>query len=255
MSLVDRYAYGAKTRTVDPSHKVALAALVIALCLVLDKPAVGLVAALGMGALAVFWAGIPFRVFTGMLTAEGAFLLMSVAGVALSINTSFPASRWGFALGSWWVGTTEGSFAVAAHLATRALGSAAAMNFLALTTPLVDILEVMRRLRSPALLMDLMTVVYRFVFTLMDCLARMHTAQESRLGYASFHRGMASAGLLAGGLFMDACRRTQRLQTALESRGYDGALYVLPISYRRDPNLYWAGSLLLGSLLFAWRLP
>ncbi|MCL4533580.1 MAG: cobalt ECF transporter T component CbiQ [Bacteroidetes bacterium] len=252
--MIDRYAYATKTRMVDPAHKAALAVSVMVLCLALDKPAVGLLAALGMWGMASCWAAIPFRVFAGVLMAEAAFLLMATVGVAISVGTAYSRSMWGFAAGPWWVGTDRASLELAAHLVTRALGSASALNFLALTTPLVDLLEVMRRLRLPPLLTDVMMVVYRFTFTLLESLVRMHTAQESRLGYVNFQRGMVSAGLLAGGLFVDSCRRTSRLQTALESRGHRGELRVLSIHYRSDPRLYWAGAILLGSLFFAWSL-
>jgi len=239
---------------VDPAQKAGLAALVMVLCLVSDKPTVGLAAVFGMCGLATFWAAIPLRVFCGVLVAEAAFLLMTVGGVAVSIGASPSVGTWAFAVGPCWVGTSPSSLALAWRLATRALGSAAAMNFLALTTPLGDLLEVMRGLRLPVLLIDLMTVVYRFVFTLMDSLVRMHTAQESRLGYASFQRGMVSAGLLAGGLFVDACRRTRRLQTALESRGCSRDLRVLPITYRRDSGLYRVEAVLLCGLVMIWSL-
>ena len=73
------------------------------------------------------------------------------------------------------------------------------MNFLTLTTPLVDLVDLWRRWRIPALLIDLMTVIYRFIFVLIDIAGRMRMAQESRLGYnTSFYRAMNSAGLLAG---------------------------------------------------------
>ncbi|HEX9016029.1 MAG TPA: cobalt ECF transporter T component CbiQ [Chloroflexota bacterium] len=255
MRLIDQYAYSTRSRMVDPAHKLVLSLSVIVLCLVLDRPLVGFVAALGMWILANRWAGTPARVFGGVLAAEAMFLVTAVVGVAISVGAAPPAgSWWGTMVGPWWVGTTQSSVDLAARLVARALGGAAAMNFLALTTPLVDLMEVMRRLRVPPVLVDLMVVMYRFTFTLLDSLARMHTAQESRLGYASFQRGMVSAGLLAGGLFADACRRTARVQTALESRCYDVDLRVLPLTYRRDLTLLVAGTALVAAQLVVWRL-
>ncbi len=253
MQRIDIYGYTPNIRTVEPAHKVVLALSVVLLCLLLDKPAVGLVAALGMWGLASGWAAVPIRVFGGMLMAESVFLLMAVAGVAVNLGMAPGPGGWGFVMGPWWVGTSHASLDLAWRLAARSLGSAAAMNFLAFTTPLADLLEVMRRLRLPALLIELMALVYRFLFVLLGSLARMRTAQECRLGYSSFRRGMASAGLLAGGLLLDSARRTQRLQMALDSRG-GGNLRVLPIPYRYDPRLWAAGTTLLGILLLVWRL-
>src|SRR5512133_338774 len=156
MQLIDRYAYTTRIRMVDPAHKLVLAVSVIVLCLVLDKPLVGLMAALGMWGLASCWAAIPPRVFGGVLAAEATFLLMAVAGVAVSVGSApSSASPWGLAVGPWWVGTSQATLDLASRLVARALGGAAAMNFLALTTPLVDIMEVLRRLQLPPLLIDL----------------------------------------------------------------------------------------------------
>jgi cobalt/nickel transport system permease protein len=66
---------------------------------------------------------------------------------------------------------------------------------------------------------------------------------------------LRSAGLLGSQLFLDAYRRSQRLQMALESRGLAGSLRVLPLAYRRDRRARWFGAALAASLLLAgaWR--
>ncbi|NJN84172.1 MAG: hypothetical protein HC802_19110 [Caldilineaceae bacterium] len=69
------------------------------------------------------------------------------------------------------------------------------------------------------------------------------TAQESRLGFRNRHTMLRSAGLLGSQLFIDAYRRSQRVQIALDSRGFDGTLRVLPSEYIADRDGYgcWAG--------------
>lgn len=255
MHLIDRYAYTSRIRRIDPAQKTALAVLVIVLCLLLNRPAVGLVAVGWMVALTVLWAGVPGQVIGRVLLAEGLFLGLAVMGVALSISPALPPPPFhGVQVGPLWVGTSPVSLALAALLVSRALGCAAAMNFLALTTPLVDIVELLRRLRVPVVLIDLMSVMYRFVFVLLESMQRMHTAQQSRLGYATRRAAMRSSGLLASRLFVDAYQRSARMQTALESRGYIGDLRVLPLAYRHDGRVYWLGAATASSLLLVWGL-
>jgi cobalt/nickel transport system permease protein len=252
--IIDRYAYSNRIRTVDPAHKVGLALVVLVLCLVLNEPLVGFLAVAWMWGLATLLAGLPVAVFGRILVAEATFLVLTTVGVAININTSSPVTAdWIWRVGPFWVSTSIESLDLALHLVTRALGGAAAMNFIALTTPLVDIVELCRRLGVPALLIDVMTVMYRFIFVLLDSLDRMRKAQESRLGYGSFRRSIQSAGLLASRLFIDAFQRSRDLQTALESRGYERELRVLPSSYRRDPALLLAALLVFASQLLAWR--
>ncbi|MFP4440580.1 MAG: cobalt ECF transporter T component CbiQ [Chloroflexaceae bacterium] len=256
MHLIDRYAYTSRIRRIDPAQKAALSGLVIVLCLMLDQPAVGLLAVIWMAALAVVWAGVPGLVIGRVLLAEGVFLVLAVVGVALSFSTVPPPPAFqGIQVGPLWVSTSASALGLAALLVSRALGCAAAMNFLALTTPLVDIVELLRRLRVPPVLIDLMSVMYRFVFVLLESMQRMHTAQQSRLGYATRRAAMRSSGLLASRLFIDAYQRSTRMQTALESRGYSGDLRVLSPAYRHDARVYWLGAAVMGSLLLAWWLP
>jgi cobalt/nickel transport system permease protein len=255
MHLIDQYAYNSRIRRIDPAQKAALVGLVIVLCLLLDHPAVGLVAVVWMGGLAVAWAGVPGRIIGRVLLAEGLFLALAVVGVALSFSTApLPAPFESIQIGPLWVGTSASSLALAALLVSRALGCAAAMNFLALSTPLVDIVELLRRLRVPVVLIDLASVMYRFVFVLLESMQRMYTAQQSRLGYATRRAAMRSSGLLASRLFVDAYQRSSRMQTALESRGYTNDLRVLPLEYRHDRRVYWLGAAVASSLLLVWGL-
>ncbi len=253
MQIIDRYAYTNRIRSVDPAHKAGLAMVVLLLCLALNEPVVGLLAVAWMWGLATLLAGLPFEVFGRILLAEAAFLLLTTVGVAVSINTRAPtAGDWIWRVGPLWVSSSMEALALAFRLITRTLGGTAAMNFLALTTPLVDIVDLFRRLGVPPLLIDLMTVMYRFIFILLESLERMQAAQESRLGYGSFRRGIRSAGLLASRLFIDAYQRSQQLQTALESRGYERELRVLPSRYRRDPTMMLASVAVVASQFLAW---
>ncbi len=76
MRIIDRYAYNNHIRTVEPGYKAGLALTVILLCLLLNKPQVGLVAAGGMFLLAVGLAGIPARTFGRILFAEKPALMI-----------------------------------------------------------------------------------------------------------------------------------------------------------------------------------
>jgi cobalt/nickel transport system permease protein len=253
MHLIDRYAYANRIRRVDPAQKAGLAGLVILLCLLLSRPAVGLLAVGWMWGLTVGWAGHSWRLFGQVLLAEGLFLVLAVVGVALSLSlTPPPDQAWVGHVGPLWVSSSPPALETALLLVTRALGSAAAMNFLALTTPLVDLIDLLRRLRVPPLVIDLMTLIYRYIFTLLESLQRMYTAQDARLGYGGWRQRMRSAGLLASRLFVEAYGRSQRLQTALESRGYTGDLRVLPVNYRRDRWVWWFGTGIVFSMLLAW---
>ncbi|MCB0213372.1 MAG: cobalt ECF transporter T component CbiQ [Anaerolineae bacterium] len=252
MHIIDCYAYSNKIRAVDPAQKAGLAITVLLLCLLLNRPLVSLLAVVWMWGLAVWQAGLPPFVFGRVLLAELFFLMLATVAVALSVSTRAPTDpeAWLLSLGPVWISSTPAALYNAINLVLRALGAASAMNFLALTTPLVDLVELMRRLRLSPILIDLMTVMYRFIFVLLESLNRMYAAQESRLGYSSYRRSMVSAGLLGSQLFIDTYRRSRRLQTALDARGYIGGdLRVLPTTYYTNRPLFAVSTVAILSLL------
>jgi cobalt/nickel transport system permease protein len=257
MQTIDQYAYGNHLRLVDPLHKALLAGVTLVLCLALNTIAVGVIAIVWMFCLAVWVARIPARVFMGVLLAEGAFMVLTTVGVAISLTLKDPTgiAQWGWRLGPLWISTSSERIHLAITLVARALGCASAMNFLSLTTPLVDLIDAGRRLHLPPVLIDIMTIIYRYIFVLLESLERMRTAQESRLGYANFRRGISSAALLTTRLFIETYQRSKRLQTALESRGYVNDLRVLPLTYERDWRLVLIGFGIVASLILVkWGL-
>ncbi len=257
MHIIDLYAYSNRIRRVDPAHKFGLTLLVILLCLLLNEPLVGLLAVVWMMVLAVRLAGLSPRTFGRVLLAEATFLALTTIGVALSVSLADPrgVTPWAVNLGPLWLSTSPQAIVTGLNILLRALGAAAAMNFLALTTPLVDLVELFRRWRVPPEIIDLMTLIYRFIFVLLESLDRMQMAQASRLGYqAPYLQAMNNAALLGSRLFIDAFQRSRRLQLALESRGFSGDLRVLPAVYTADPRLTRAAALIVITLGLTWLL-
>lgn len=253
MHTIDRYAYNNRIRFVNPASKAALAGATILLVLLLDRPLVSVVALLWMLGLMIWAAGISPLIIGRLLLAEGVFLALTVIGVAISVSWNQPDESlyWASHIGPLWLSTSSASLQQASTLVLRALAGVSAMNFLALTTPLVDLIGLLRCLRTPELLLDLMMILYRFIFVLFETFSRIYTAQESRLGYRNRRTTMRSASLLGSQLFIDAFRRSRRLQIALDSRGYDGVLNVLPARYTEDQRWNWLLSGLILSLILA----
>ena len=255
MSIIDRHAYANALRYVDPAQKASLTLLVIALCLALNSPWVSLAAIGWMVALSVGVAALPAWVVFRFLAAEATFLLLTSVGILVSVTLIEPLGReWSLQLGAIWLSTSRESLAQAAVVLLRALGAAAAMNFLALTTPLTDLIALLRRLHMPLLLIDLMTLMYRFIFALLERAAGIYLAQDSRLGYSSPRRMMASAAQLGSMLFVDVYRRSERLQIALDSRGYQGDLRVLSTTYHPDGRWRWFPPAVAATLLLVYAL-
>ena len=133
-----------------------------------------------------------------------------------------------------------------------ALGAVGAMYFLALNTPMTDVTMALERLHVPHLMVELMELIYRFIFVLTETASRIRLAQESRLGYQGLRRSLSSLGTLASMVFLRAWRKADRVYTALESRGYSGSLVTLSGDYARGAWLYPLTAAVAAVQLAAW---
>ena len=223
MRRIDSFAYGNRIRRIDPAFKAGFSLLMILTCLIADRLPVSVGVLLLVLSCSVFLAGLPLRPTLKILAGESAFLFFSVLSIAVSISRS-PANEFRLIL-------TRDSALAALNLLTRTIGCMSAMNFLSMTTPMTDLIDLMRRLRFPEIIIDLMTLIYRSVFTLLDCLERMIAAKEARLGFRSFRTSFRSVGEIAANLFLETYRKSRKMQLSLESRCWDGPFRVIPQTY------------------------
>ena len=228
----DRYAYQSRLRRVSPLPKLALAAVALVVCLCCDSVWVGLVTVLVMGVLITALGGLPATVYLHFLKVPLAFLV--IGGITILIH-SYPAGTTVVAalpVGERLWGFTAHDLYQAARLFCKALGAVGCMYFLSLNTPITDLTMALEKLHVPHLLVELMELIYRFIFVLAETASNIRTAQDSRLGYQGFRRSVSSLGMLSSMVFLRAWRKAERIYTALESRGYTGSLTTLTDAYR-----------------------
>lgn len=248
MDLIDRYAHSNAIRCLDPAHKGALALLAMGLCLTLDSPLVGAVSIAWMLGLSVLWARVPAHVVGRVMLGQGLFLAASSAGVAVSVAAGAPGEgSWAIQAGPLWLSSSPAALAAALGLAARALGCAAALSFLILSTPLLDLIELLRRLRAPEALIDLMTLTYRAIFVLLESLGGALGARGAAGGAGGKRGALGSAAQLASQLLVDTIRRSRRLQLSAERPGSA----ELPISYSRGACAWWLGAAMATTMLLA----
>ena len=97
-----------------------------------------------------------------------------------------------------------------------------------------DILDVLKKLHCPKLLIELMLLIYRFIFVLLHTASSISMAQECRLGNKDYKTALSSFGKLGSVLMIRAMSRSNRLYDAMEARCYDGEIRVL--SETRPPK-------------------
>jgi cobalt/nickel transport system permease protein len=95
-----------------------------------------------------------------------------------------------------------------------------AMVLLANTTPFAGILDVLRSLRVPPLLVTVLALMYRYVFLLIDQSERMARARRSRTFAPGRGGRWKTAAGIVGQLFIRSTERAERIYAAMSARGW-----------------------------------
>lgn len=237
MISIDTYAYRSKLKLKDPLQKLVFALMTLSVSLWAKHGLISVMVIFIMGGITVLKGGTPLRYFIKLLLVPMSFLLIGVFTVAVNMSEKPEGFLAAISVAGTWIGFSHTGLQDALQLFLRALGAVSCLYFLSLTTPMVDLLAALRRLGAPKILVELMGLVYRFIFVLLETAETIYNAQSCRLGYSSLSTGYRSLGSLASMLFIRSYKRSDELYTALEARGYEGELNVLAQTYEN----HWSG--------------
>lgn len=255
---IDRYAYASKLHSTDPMEKLFFAALTMVVCLGADYIPVSIAVISVMAYTTVVVGKVPAKVFLKLMLIPMSFLILGVVTIALGASKNADMFAFSVHIKGYYIGVLSSGIYTAAGLFFKALGAVSCLYYLSLNTPIVDILSALRRLRCPELIIELMSLIYRFIFVLLETAMTMFTAQNARLGYYSLRGSYRSLGSLVSTLFIRAYKRSEDLYTSLEARGYEGKLNVLEEPYRKrkfDYAVYTAvnAGFVIIKLCFRWK--
>ncbi|NTW05764.1 MAG: cobalt ECF transporter T component CbiQ [Peptococcaceae bacterium] len=231
MLQIDSYAYSSKLSRVHPGEKLAAALSGMLICLLATNPASAIAVIVIMIFLTTGRAGIPWSSYIKLAGFPLLFILFSAITTALSFTGNSEELILALHIKGVFIGFAKKDILMAAHLLVKSTGATLSLLFLALTTSITDIAMTMRKAGFPGLLLELMELVYRFIFVFMETGSKIFVSQSSRLGYRNLFVSCTSIGKLAGSLFINSYLHSQSLYTALLARGYNGEIKVLEIKY------------------------
>jgi len=237
---IDRYAYASKFKRTDPMQKFTFAIITLGVCLWADLPIISVCVFIIMSWVTVCKGGTPLPFFIKLLLLPMSFLIIGVLSIAVNVSKNSDIFLIFIPIDSFYIGVSKYGLFQASQLFLKVMGSVACLYFLSLSTPMIDLLSVLSKLKVPKLVVEIMGLIYRFVFILIEAADTMYTAQKSRLGYENIASAYRSLGALASQLFIRAYKRADELYTALEARGYDGELNVLEETLDKSRKMYIA---------------
>ena len=230
--LIDVLTQVSRLNRVNPMLKFCTILVLIFLSITSQSPLVGLILTLLSPVLVVGVGGLMLREYIRLLALPLAFLLLS--GLALLFEVSAQHTGvLGFRVFGVWLCVNEATQIRTALVMARAFGAVSCLYMLNLTTPMMEIIGVLRRLRCPGVLSDLMYLIYRYIFILLSMHYSMKDAAQSRLGYVNYRTSLRTTAMLYSGLLSRSYRQAGINFDAMESRCYDTRILFL----EREPKV------------------
>ncbi len=202
----------------NPWEKVLFGGGFLIVTLLVPPTPGAILIALIVSAAAIAGARIPVSSWLTVLSIPVSFAILTALGILIQIGG--PVS--GFSVAFDW-----SNLPLAIGLLLRSTAAICCLAFIGWTTPLMELIPVFGRMGVPNVLIDLALMIYHFLFVTATTLREMRRAQSWRLGRADYRSRMRALSMLASGLFVRCIERFRRLENGIESRGYEGRLWVL----------------------------
>lgn len=251
---IDSLACQNRLRGLPPSHKFAFAAFLFILGYITPPPW-QISIAIWLSVWIVVYAGIPYQTYCQLQGIPLSFWLLSWPALVLSGGlranwADFGADVWwGIPLGEVYLYLSRQGMAQGIEVLTRSLALSSSMYFILLTIPLSQVLRLLQGMGCPRLLLELLSLMYRFIFLLTDTVLELLNAQQARLGYANWKTAMRSLALVVSQLLRRTLDNYRQISLGLASRGFQGELRFWHSSRHRPSWRYGieagAGCLLL----------
>lgn len=226
MFTIDKLAYTSKIRDIKPSIKVIFSLAYLIICIYANSIFLSIFLMFIMMCLTVNYSQVSFYRYIRALFVPTTFLLFSIVVIAIDFNIKSMGEN-EIDLGLFYVVIDSYNIRKAMTLFFVALGSISCWYFIIMTTTLMDIIYLIKRVRVPQIIIEIIILMYKFIFSLMEINKKVMIAQESRLGTFGFRGKVSAFANSASLMLVRGIAQSNRLYSSMEARCYNGEIRVL----------------------------
>nr|WP_243735220.1 cobalt ECF transporter T component CbiQ [Paenibacillus turpanensis] len=189
----------------------------------------------------VRYGGVSLRSYALLLVPPCLFYAVSLPALLLeaapaeevtdAVRTLAAVGPWN----GWTVYVSEEGAQRAWSLFFRIAACGSCLLFVVVSTPVSELFQVMKKLGMPSLVLEIMQIMYRFLFLLTDTAEQLLIAQRARGGQLGFKRKIADTAIIITKLFGKTMQRYTGLTYGLTARGFMDELRLTP--YEKRPML------------------
>lgn len=220
---LEYYSYNSKINSWNPHLKFWYSMVLIVLGIILSNIYISISIVFICGFITIFLGKISLKKYIDFFKVPIIFLLISVAVININFSKNITDFYY-FNIGDLYIYTTDENIKKSCILFWRALSGVSSMYMLALSTPLNEIIYVIKKVRTPQIIIELMYLVYRFIFIMRDSYKSMRKSIESRLGFRDYRTSLLSFGKIISNILIVSLRKSNSFYDAMESRCYRGEI-------------------------------
>lgn len=223
---IDNCAYLNNIKDVNPLIKLGITFIGVIASMLTQNANIHILIMLFMTALILFIARVDMKLYIKCLKIPIIFLIIGI-GLNL-INISFENKDYIFNVNilGLYIGTTELAVKISVNILLRAMSCIISIYFLILTTPFNQLIIVLKKLHIPHTLIELMILIYRFIFIFIEEAEEIYKSQQLKFGYTNLRTSYNSMSLLIKTLFFRMMRRYEDMSISLDIKLYDGKFHV-----------------------------
>lgn len=204
---IDYFAHVSGMKSWNSGFKALLALITLVCCIMSGKIYAAIYASLMMSILIVKKGKLSIHDYAGVLKVPLSFMILSSIAIA--------------------AGNSKGAVFEALKVMIKAFGAVCSMYMMTLSTPADEIIMLLKKLKIPSVIIELMTLIYRYIFILMEVQFCMKRSAESRLGYCDYKTSLKTFGSTLGNLFIISLKKADAYYNAMESRCFDGEILFI----------------------------
>lgn len=225
MLLIDKYAYTNKLADYNPMTKFIFVIGALTIVIFFNNPYINMSIFIIMSFLTIFVANIPLNKYLKIMAMPIVFLMISIISILLSISPN-DIFIFSVKISNKYIGITRESLTESINTLSRVWASISSTFFLALTTPLNNIIKILKKLKLPNVLIELLVLIYRSIFIFLEESKDIIIAQEMKFGYNNMKNSYRSIALLIKSLFIRVLLRYEDMIISLDSKLYNGEFKI-----------------------------
>jgi cobalt/nickel transport system permease protein len=223
---IDVIAQSSRLKTVNTMLKIITLSVLMVISVASGKALPGLFLTGAMLILAVSVGGIRVHEYMQLIMLPMTFLLISGLALLFEVHAE-PVGVINLNASLFYLSVTADSQIRTMLIIARAMGALSCLMMIGVSTPIPDIIGVMRRLYCPRLIIDLSYLIYRYVFILLGLHHEMHDAAKSRLGMKDHPTALRTTARIYSNLLARSHQQASVNYDAMESRCFESGIRFL----------------------------